>query len=96
MIDAETSKAVLHTFGAVIITMVTAFVRITYDDKERKWQRKGLETVLCGLICLGCVSFSTYMGWDSSLNGFIGACVGFLGVDFIRDTARKLVNKKVD
>lgn len=89
------TKAILNTIGAVTLTMVTAFVRITYDAKEHKWQRKLLETLLCGLICLGFISFTSYMGWDSSLNGFIGACVGFLGVDFIRDTARKLVNKRI-
>lgn len=96
--DTELYKgmlALLNSLASVILAMVTAILRILYDDKEKRWQRIWLEAALCGIICYGFTNVADYIGLSSRLNPAIGASVGFFGADYIRFISRKVLNSKL-
>jgi len=81
---------------AVIMSVIIAFLRIYYDDKENRWQRICLEAALCGAMSY-CISAGlTYFNLPQGVSVFFGGLVGFLGVDFIRAKAKQAVTKRVD
>lgn len=96
--DAEPNmiKAALNSVtGSILLAMITAIIRVTYDGKERRWQRKLLEALFCGFITLGFILFSTAMDWSPAFNGFIGSAVGSLGSNWVREKAKLLADKKI-
>jgi len=94
--DVEISKSALNAIFTVSLTMITALVRIVYENKERKWQRKLLETILCGLISVGFYSLSSFLNLNPMINVFVGSCIGLLGVDYIKVTAHKFISNRVN
>lgn len=81
---------------AALMAIITSWLRIMYDRKESAWQRVGLESLLCGAVSYGISSGLSALGAEPGLAVFAGASVGFLGADFVRIQARKLVRRKVD
>ncbi len=80
---------------SALMSIVIAVLRVIYDNKHGKWQRIGLEAALCGAISFGVVSGLTLVGLGKESAVFFGASVGFLGVDFLRALAHKVVDKKL-
>ena len=81
---------------AMIMASAIACLRIVYDRKESKWQRIGLESLLCGALSYGISSGLAWFDLPSGVSVFCGAAVGFLGVDFVRSRATKYVDKKIE
>lgn len=81
---------------AMIMATLIAFLRIMYDRKESKWQRIGLESVLCGALSYGISAGLTWFSLPPGVSIFFGAAVGFLGVDFVRSKATKYVDNKIE
>lgn len=78
------------------MSVVIACLRIIYDQKESKWQRIGLECLLCGALSYGISSGLSWFALPDGVSVFCGSMVGFLGVDFVRSRAIKYVDKKVE
>jgi len=79
---------------AAIMAIIIAVLRIAYDGRETRWQRIGLESLLCGAIGYGISSGLNYFELPSGVSVFAGCTIGFLGVDFVRAKARQIINKK--
>lgn len=76
---------------AAIMAVVIAILRIMYDQQEARWQRVCLESLLCGAISYGLASGLRFFNLEAGLAVFAGGLVGFLGVEFVRERARKWV-----
>lgn len=81
---------------AALMAAFIAFLRIAYDGKELRCQRRALEAVLCGTLGYGISSGLSYFDLPVGVSVFAGCSIGFLGVDFVRSKARQIVDKKVE
>lgn len=82
---------------AALMSIFISFLRILYDEKESKWQRIFLESTLCGALTYGTSAGLSYFdSLPSGVSIFFGAMIGFLGVDFVRSRAKKLVDKRIE
>lgn len=65
-----------------------AFARIAYEyssgKRNRTWGASVAESVLCGLIALSLVYGMEMFGLPQSAATFIGAMIGFIGVDKVK------------
>ncbi|ACO79899.1 holin-like protein [Azotobacter vinelandii CA] len=79
---------------AGVLAFVIAVFRIAYTGGRLR--QLVLEAPLCGFIGLG-VSYSTeLLGVSPSAGAFFGSMVGLIGVETVRATARRLLEKKVE
>lgn len=85
------SSAALH--GAVMASVIS-FLRVLYDGKEKRWQRRVLESAICGCLTLCCFGVVRLMGWPDALAVTMGGAVGFLGVDQIRSIALRRLSRE--
>jgi len=79
---------------AAAMAGIISILRVAYDGKETRWQRIGLESLLCGALGYGISSGLNYFDLPSGVSVFAGCTIGFLGVDFVRSKARQIINKK--
>lgn len=98
--DPNSVQAILDFLGpevrAGIMAAIIALLRIMYDNKEKKWRRRILETLLCGALAYTLSSGLSYFNLPPDMSIFVGGCMGFLGVDFVREKAQLFVNRKLD
>lgn len=82
----------LPAAGAFILS----YLRILYDDKEPRWDRRLLEAalgaVLVFLVGVGSEKFGLTGGYSYGLAGFVGV----LGVEQVRQLARRWADRRVD
>ena len=75
-----------------------AFARIAYEyssgKRKRTWGASFAESVLCGLIALSLVYGMEMFGLPQSAATFIGAMIGFIGVDKVREWLENWGNSK--
>ena len=76
---------------APVFAFVVAVIRVVYDGKEKRWVRVCMEAVICGLLTLAAGAAIGAMGWSSDWQLAAGGVIGFLGSEFIRYTARRIV-----
>jgi lambda family phage holin len=79
---------------ASVMALIISFLRIVYDRKEARWQRILLESLLCGALAYGFSSGLTFFQLDPGLSVFCGAAIGFFGVEFVRNRAQRLIDKR--
>jgi lambda family phage holin len=102
MIDKDPGfwSGLLDLFGpearSAVMAAIISVLRILYDEKESKWQRIGLESLLCGALAYGLSSGLAFFSLDTGLSVFCGATLGFFGVEFVRNRAQRYVDNKVD
>jgi lambda family phage holin len=65
-----------------------------YDRKEARWQRILLESLLCGALAYGFSSGLTFFNFDKGLSIFCGAAIGFFGVEFVRNRAQRIIDRR--
>ncbi|MDM5133926.1 phage holin, lambda family [Aeromonas piscicola] len=78
--------------SGALLALSISFMRITYDGGSGR--RRLIESTMCGLITLAAASGTTLLGVPYEASPFIGGMVGLLGMDFIRDRAKTVFNKK--
>lgn len=82
-------------FRAAILAIIVAMLRVVYDGKEPRWLRRMLEATLCGCIALGvaylCEGLGLRQGWAT----FLGASIGLLGADQVREIGRRVADKRI-
>lgn len=94
--DQEWLKSITDFLLAVTLSVFVAIIRVMVDGKEKRMVRVLLEGLLCGGITCAVVSLASWYGIDSKLFSFIGGFVGLVGSAYIRQLARKLLDKKTD
>lgn len=75
-----------------------SFARIAYEytsgKRKRSWGASVAESVLCGLIALSLVYGMEMFGLPQSAATFIGAMIGFIGVDKVKEWLENWGNSK--
>ena len=72
-----------------------AFLRIAFDERERRWQRVILEVLLAALLAKGAEQAAVAFGY-SHIDIAIGAAIGFIGVDNLRYFGKKYFSKRIE
>jgi lambda family phage holin len=96
--------AVLHTFWdllpepfkAAILATIIAIFRVMYDGREPRFLRRAMEACLCGFIAFGLAAGLESIDVPSGMATFLGAAVGLLGADKVREFAQQYVTSRVD
>jgi len=70
-------------------------LRIVYDKEETNFMRIVLESLICGGLTLSVGSALVAMGYGPGWYLFCGGMIGFMGSQFIRALAKKVLKKKV-
>jgi lambda family phage holin len=78
------------------MAFIIAYLRIVYDRKEATWLRRLAESLICGLLAFSFHFLIVALGMSEGLSVFIGALIGFLGADFVREKASNYVSKKAE
>lgn len=94
--------------AGIVVAVVSSYIRVTRDGSESSLRRQLQEAAICGSITLtitaGIQALIIYFDVDPVKAGpllyclsiFTAGFVGNLGSSFIRQLARKLVNKKIE
>lgn len=92
----QLTQAVNSHGMAAGMAFLLSWLRIQYDGKEPRPLRRLIEALLGSAITvavgLTAESFGMSSGWSFAAAGMVGV----VGVDFVRDSARKWAAKKVD
>ncbi len=81
--------------AGVIMAIVTAVLRIIYDQTERKPIRIALEAALCGALTLAAHYALAAMGIDSNWSVATGGFIGYLGPASVRALIIKVFKSKI-
>lgn len=92
----ESVKMAVDGHGlSVLLAFALSYLRILYDDKESRFTRQVLEASIGALLVLivglGCDAGGLAKWASFMASGF----VGILGVNWVRDKARKWASKQV-
>lgn len=82
-------------FRAALLAALVSLLRILYDGKEPRWFRRLLEAALCGCIALGVAYLCEGLGLKAGWATFLGAAVGLLGADQVREIGRRLADQRI-
>ena len=85
-----------ETVRAGVFGFLVALLRVNYDDKEPRRSRRLLEAALCGIIAYAVSTGMVHFGIPPSLSVFMGAAIGMLGADKVRELGRKFAEDKLD
>lgn len=77
-----------------ILAAILAVLRVVYDGQETKVVRIGLEGVICGLLTLATSKGISALGLSEDWTVVAGGCIGLMGTEFIRYTARRIVRDR--
>ena len=80
---------------AAMLAAVVALLRVVYDGKEPRWFRRTLEATLCGCIALGVACLCEGLGLRQGWATFLGASIGLLGADQVRELGRRVANRRI-
>lgn len=81
---------------APLLSFVLALLRTMYHDKEPSWMRRLTESAMCGMITLSAGYGVDAMNWSGEWKYAAAGAIGFLGADYIRTLAHKLINQKLN
>ncbi|WON77565.1 phage holin, lambda family [Serratia sp. UGAL515B_01] len=86
------AKAMWPTFGAAVVSGLVCYARIIHDGEKRK--NKWVEGILCGFLAFGVSHGLEYLSLPQGTDVFIGAVIGFIGVEKVREIALRAISKK--
>lgn len=79
-----------------IMAIVIAILRVLYDNQEPKPIRILLEALLCGALSLCATSIVEFLGLPLSASIAVGGSIGFIGVNSLRESLIKLLERWTD
>jgi len=79
---------------AILLSMLTATLRIIIDERDIPLLRIWLETLLCGALTLGLHHAIKAAGLPPDWSIFGGAMIGYLGSNTVRFFAFKILHGK--
>ena len=77
-----------------IMAVITAVLRVIYDDTRTSFLRIFLESCLCGALSLTASSGIVAAGLNPEWSVFAGGIIGYLGSTTIRALALKVIKAK--
>lgn len=83
-------------WGSSIMAVVLSALRILGDAQSKKWQRMVIEVPAAGCIATAVALSLAEFGVGHGTATLVGAMIGHMGTDYVREVARKAVNKRVD
>lgn len=83
-------------FKAAVLAMLIAALRILYDGKEPRYIRRIMEACLCGAIAFGLAAGLEAVKVPPGMATFLGAAIGLLGADKVREFAQRYVSAKME
>ncbi len=78
------------------LAVFLAMVRIWGDERDNKFMRILIESVICGGLSLTCSYAILAMGASIYWSAFIGGMIGYLGSTTIHALAVKIIHSKID
>ncbi len=82
-------QVAIHAVG---LSMLISVVRVVYGGGRAR--QIALESVLCGLVTVAIIPLLEVLGLPQSMASFVGGCVGFIGVDKLREIAIRFAKNK--
>lgn len=82
-------QVALHAAG---LSMLISIFRVVYGGGRAR--QIFIESVLCGLVTVALIPLLEVLGLPQSMASFIGGCVGFIGVDKLREIAVRFANSR--
>lgn len=79
-----------------ILAAVLAILRVLYDGQETKVVRIALEGAICGLLTLAVSKGVSALALSDDWSVVAGGCIGLMGTEFIRYTARSWVRRHTE
>lgn len=79
--------------GSIASMLMTYFINL-YDDKHLGIKRQIVECAICGMLALCASSILKMMNAPEEAYVVAGSIVGFLGVNYIKQFAKDVLNKK--
>lgn len=76
---------------APILAVIIAILRVMYDGQETRFWRIAFEAMICGFLTLAAGAAIRAMGLEGDWSIVAGGAIGFLGSEFVRYTARRIV-----
>jgi len=83
-------------WGSSVMAAVLSGLRILGDAQSKKWQRLAIEVPAAGCIATAVALSLAEFGVGHGTATLVGAMIGHLGTDYVRETARRFVSKRVD
>lgn len=81
---------------AATLAAVLSYLRILYDDKEHRWERRLIESALGGVLTFLVGVGAEQFGMGGGFSYAVAGSVGVLGVDQVRKWASSWGNRKVE
>ena len=78
------------------LAAVLSYLRILYDDKEPRWDRRLLEAALGGVLAFLVGLAAEKFGLTGGYSYAVAGVVGVLGIEQVRQMATRWANRKVD
>jgi|SRR5690554_4871669 len=82
-------------WGSSVMAAVLSALRILGDAQSNKWQRMCIELPTSGCIAVAVALSLAEFGLGHGTATLVGAMIGHMGTDYVREVARKVVNKRV-
>lgn len=83
-------------WGSSVMAAVLSALRILGDAQSKKWQRLAIELPAAGCIATAVALSLAEFGVGHGTATLVGAMIGHLGTDYVRETARRFVSKRMD
>ena len=80
-----------QSWMAPLVASAIAVLRVLYDGKETKWTRIMLESAICGLLTLAASKGISATGLNLDWSIVAGGMIGLMGSEFVRFTAKRIV-----
>jgi lambda family phage holin len=80
--------------GSSIMAVLLSALRILGDANSKKWQRLAIEVPASGCIATAVALSLAEFGVGHGTATLVGAMIGHLGTDYVRDVARRFVSKR--
>lgn len=79
---------------AAILAGILTILRFAYSEDARKWKRKLLELGICVFTTFGLGTGLQAFGFSADLAYILAVIIGHEGADFVRERAKRWLDKK--
>lgn len=81
---------------APLLSFLLAFLRTIYQNDGNSWRRRFLESTICGFVTLSATYAIEALGLHGDWKYAVAGAIGFLGIEYIREVAKRFINRKVE
>lgn len=85
-----------QTLQGAIMAFIIAMLRTLYDEKNPKFLRIVLESLICGTLSLCFTSLIEFFHLPNSAAITLGGAIGFIGVNQLRELILKSLHNRIN